>query len=221
MTKQQVLSQIGESRLIPVLRADSVDEAVAMACAIEAGGIPVLEVTMTVPGAVEVIRRLVKEKGDHMLIGAGTVLDSETARASILAGALFIVSPALNCETVRLCRRYSVPVFAGALTPSEVVSAWEAGADAVKIFPCSAMGGAKYLRALKAPFPNIEMIPTGGVSLATVRDFLDAGSFALGVGADLADRSAIHAGRPGSITENARRYVELVQSATQVSLVGT
>jgi len=221
MTKHEVLSQIGAVRLVPVLRASSADEAIAMACAIEAGGISILEVTMTVPGALEVIGRLVKEKGERILIGAGTVLDPETARACMLAGAQFIVSPALNFETVRLCRRYSVPVFPGALTPSEVVSAWEAGADAVKIFPCSAMGGAKYLRALKAPFPHIEMIPTGGVSQATARDFLDSGAFALGVGAELADCAAIRAGRSESITENARRYVELVQSATQVSLAGT
>jgi len=219
MKKQEVLEQIGRVGLVPVLRASSAEEAIAIACAIEAGGIPILEVTMTVPGALELIGHLMRATGERVLIGAGTVLDPETARACILAGARFIVSPAINFETIKLCRRYSVPVCAGALTPTEVVSAWESGADVVKVFPCSAVGGAKYLKALKAPFPHIEMIPTGGVSLDTAREFLDAGAFALGVGSDLVDASAIRAGRPECISENARRYVELVKSRVPVSLV--
>jgi len=202
-----VLEQIGRVGLVPVLRASSAEEAIAIACAIEAGGIPILEVTMTVPGALELIGHLMRATGERVLIGAGTVLDPETARACILAGARFIVSPAINF------------VCAGALTPTEVVSAWESGADVVKVFPCSAVGGAKYLKALKAPFPHIEMIPTGGVSLDTAREFLDAGAFALGVGSDLVDASAIRAGRPECISENARRYVELVKSRVPVSLV--
>lgn len=210
MHKSEVLHKIHKVGLLPVLRADSEDEAVSIAHALEAGGVTVIEVTMTVPGAVEVIGRLVRETGERILIGAGTVLDPETARACMLAGAQFIVSPSLKLATIEICRRYSVAVFPGALTPTEVVSAWEAGADAVKVFPCSAMGGAKYLKALKAPFPQIELIPTGGVSLATAHEFLEAGALALGVGGDLVDNKAIRAGKPETITENARKYLEIV-----------
>jgi len=138
------------------------------------------------------------------------VLDPETARVCMLAGAQFIVSPALNVRTIELCRRYDVAVFPGALTPTEIITAWEAGADAVKVFPCSAVGGAKYLKAIKAPLPQIELIPTGGVSLATAAEFLDAGAIALGVGGDLVDNKAIRAGKPEVITENARKYLEIV-----------
>jgi 2-dehydro-3-deoxyphosphogluconate aldolase/(4S)-4-hydroxy-2-oxoglutarate aldolase len=155
MKKADVLKRIHEIGLLPVLRANSVEEALALAKAIEAGGIAVLEVTMTVPDAIEVIHTLIRQTGNRILIGAGTVLDPETARACIMAGAEFIVSPALNLKTIEICHRYGVAVMPGALTPTEVVTAWEAGADVVKIFPCSALGGAKYLKALKAPLPHI------------------------------------------------------------------
>ena len=210
MHKSGVLQRIREVGLVPVLRADSEEEALAIAYALEAGGVTILEVTMTVPGAVNAIRRLSEEAGDRILIGAGTVLDPETARACMLAGAQFIVSPALNIKTIEICRRYNVAVFPGGLTPTEIVSAWEAGADAVKVFPCSAMGGAKYLKALKAPLPQIELIPTGGVSLATAHEFLEAGAFALGVGGDLVDNKAVRGGKPEVITENARKYLQIV-----------
>ncbi|HVJ07647.1 MAG TPA: bifunctional 4-hydroxy-2-oxoglutarate aldolase/2-dehydro-3-deoxy-phosphogluconate aldolase [Acidisarcina sp.] len=213
MTKAQVLARIHDAGLLPVLRASSSEQALALAGALEAGGITVLEITMTVPGAVEVIRRLVLEAGDRLLIGAGTVLDPETARACMLAGAEFIVSPSLNVKTIEICQRYGIAVLPGALTPTEVVTAWQAGADVVKVFPCSAVGGAKYLKALKAPLPQIELIPTGGVSLATASEFLEAGAYALGVGSDLVDAKAIQAGRPESITENARKYRTIVQQA--------
>jgi len=211
MNKSDVLRWIKEVGLLPVLRANSVEEAMALAWAIEAGGVTVLEVTMTVPGAIEVIRHLVRESSGRILIGAGTVLDPETARACMLAGAQFIVSPALNLRTIRICRRYNVAVIPGALTPTEVVRAWEAGADVVKVFPCSAVGGAKYLRALKAPLPDIELIPTGGVSLATAHEFLEAGAFALGVGGDLVEHKAIREGRPEAITQTAVKYLEIVR----------
>jgi 2-dehydro-3-deoxyphosphogluconate aldolase/(4S)-4-hydroxy-2-oxoglutarate aldolase len=211
MDKSDVLQWIKEVGLLPVLRANSVEEAMALAWAIEAGGVTVLEVTMTVPGAIEVIRHLVRESSGRILIGAGTVLDPETARACMLAGAQFIVSPALNLRTIRICRRYNVAVIPGALTPTEVVRAWEAGADVVKVFPCSAVGGAKYLRALKAPLPDIELIPTGGVSLATAHEFLEAGAFALGVGGDLVEHKAIREGRPEAITQTAVKYLEIVR----------
>ncbi len=213
MKKEDVLKRIREIGLLPVLRADSVDEALALAKAIEAGGVTVLEVTMTVPGAIEVIRQLVNETNGRILIGAGTVLDPETARACMLAGAAFIVSPSLNVKTIEICRRYSVPVMPGALTPTEVVTAWEAGADVVKVFPCSALGGARYLKALKAPLPQIEMIPTGGVSLSTAAEFLAAGAFALGVGGDLVNPQAIADGKPELITQTAREYMTIIRNA--------
>ena len=205
-----VLRTLQEAGLVPVLRADSVEGALALANAIAAGGVKVLEVTMTVPGAVEVIRRLVKDRPE-ILVGAGTVLDAETARACMLEGAQFIVSPALNLRTIEMCRRYSVAVLPGALTPTEVVTAWEAGADVVKLFPAGALGGAKYLASLKGPLPQIQMIPTGGVSLATAAEFLRAGAFALGVGSDLVDAKAMAAGQPEVVTETARKYLEIVR----------
>ena len=210
MKKEEVLSRIREIGLLPVLRAQSIDEAVALAEAIEAGGVRALEVTMTVPGALEVIRQLARETKGRILIGAGTVLDAETARACMLAGAEFIVSPALNLKTIEICRRYGVAVMPGALTPTEVVTAWEAGADVVKVFPCSSLGGASYLKALKGPLPQIELIPTGGVSLATAAEFLAAGAFALGVGGYLVNSKAIAEGKPEIVTETARKYVAII-----------
>jgi 2-dehydro-3-deoxyphosphogluconate aldolase/(4S)-4-hydroxy-2-oxoglutarate aldolase len=210
MRKEEIVAKLREIGLVPVLRAESEEQALAIASAIADGGVTVLEITMTVPGAVRVMGRLTKERPD-LLIGAGTVLDPETARICILEGAQFVVSPALNLKTIEMCQRYSIPVLPGALTPTEVVTAWQAGADVIKIFPASALGGAKYLKSLKAPLPQVEMIPTGGVSLATAREFLEAGSFALGVGADLVDTKAMAAGQPEKITASARKYLEIVR----------
>ena len=209
--REQILLQIKKVGLVPVLRAPSAEIAVAAAQAIEKGGVPVVEVTMTVPGAIDVIREMVKSSQGRVLVGAGTVLDPETARACMLVGAQFVVSPSLNVKTIEMCRRYGVPVIPGALTPTEVVAAWEAGADVVKVFPCSAVGGPKYLAALKGPLPQIDLIPTGGVSLATAADFLAAGAFALGVGGDLVDTKAIAEGKPEVVTENARKYLAIVE----------
>jgi len=211
MKKADILARIQQIGIVPVLRASSAKEALEIAKAIEAGGVPILEVTLTVPGAIHVIEQLVQHSGNRLLVGAGTVLDAETARACILAGAQFIVSPALDLPTIALCRKYSVPVLPGALTPTEIVAAWQAGADAVKVFPCSAVGGAKYLKAVKAPLPQIDLIPTGGVSLATAAEFLEFGAFALGVGGDLVNNQAIADGHPEIITENARKYLAIVQ----------
>ena len=213
MTREQILQQIKKVGLVPVLRAPSSEIAVAAAQAIEKGGVPVIEVTMTVPGAIDVIREMVKSSQGRVLVGAGTVLDPETARACMLVGAQFVVSPSLNLRTIEVCRRYGVPVIPGALTPTEVVAAWEAGADVVKVFPCSAVGGPKYLAALKGPLPQIDLIPTGGVSLATAADFLAAGAFALGVGGDLVDTKAVADGKPEIVTENARKYLAIVEQA--------
>jgi len=208
-----ITQRIKECKLVPVVRAASADEAMRAIDAIKAGGIDILEITMTVPGAVRLMEDVAGRYGDDVLVGAGTVLDPETARACILAGARFIVSPALNLETIALCRRYSIPVMPGALTPTEVITAWQAGADMVKVFPCSAMGGASYLKALKAPLPQVDLIPTGGVSLEPAADFLAAGASALGIGADLVNLNALRDGRAAEITAKARHYVEIATSA--------
>jgi 2-dehydro-3-deoxyphosphogluconate aldolase/(4S)-4-hydroxy-2-oxoglutarate aldolase len=211
MNKTAVLKRIRDTGLIPVVRAESSDQALRAVAALKAGGLDVLEVTMTVPGAIGVIQTLDREYGAETLIGAGTVLDPETAEACIHAGAQFIVSPALNEETISFCRAQDVAIFPGALTPTEVVRAWKAGADAVKVFPAGAVGGASYLKALKAPLPQIELIPTGGVSLKTAADFIRAGAMALGVGADLVDIKALREGKALLITERARQFLEIVQ----------
>ncbi|PYQ16368.1 MAG: 2-dehydro-3-deoxyphosphogluconate aldolase [Acidobacteria bacterium] len=213
MTKPEVIRRIAEVGVVPVVRAQSADEAMRVVEAIREGGVPVLEITMTVPGAIGVIEQVGRRFGADVLLGAGTVLDAETARACILAGARFVVSPALDRGTIELCRRYSVAVMPGALTPTEVMAAWTAGADVVKIFPCGAVGGASYIKSLKAPLPQVEMIPTGGVSVKTAADFIRAGSMALGVGADLVDTAAIRDGKARLVTEKAREYVRLVQEA--------
>ena len=213
MKKAEVIQQIIEIGLVPVVRASSPDEAMRVIDAIKEGGVSVLEITMTVPGAVKVMEQVSERYGSDVLVGAGTVLDPETARACILAGAKFVVSPSTNLETIALCKRYSVPVMPGALTPTEVVTAWQAGADFVKVFPCSAMGGASYIKGLKAPLPQVELIPTGGVNLKTAAEFIKAGSSALGVGADLVDVKAIRAGEASVVTERARQFLEIVREA--------
>lgn len=209
MTKSEVLQRVKDVCLVPVVRAKSAQQAIDLARAIAAGGVTVMEMTMTVPDPLVAIRTLVKENPE-LLIGAGTVIDPEMASACINEGAQFIVSPATNLDTIALCKRHSIACLPGALTPTEVLTAWNAGADVVKVFPASAMGGAKYIKSLKAPLPQINMIPTGGVSVATVAEFLDAGSFALGVGADLADAKAIEEGRPADVTAASRRYMQAI-----------
>ena len=213
MSKAAVLQTIRDIGIIPVVRAQSADEAMQAIDAIRAGGISILEITMTVPGAVGVIEEVTKRYGDDALVGAGTVLDGETARACIRAGARFVVSPALNFETISVCRGEGVVVMPGALTPTEVVQAWSAGADFVKVFPAGAVGGASYIKSLKAPLPQIDLVPTGGVSLKTAADFIKAGASALGVGADLVDLKAIREGQQQLITERAREFVKIVAEA--------
>lgn len=213
MNKHDVLATIREVGLVPVIRAESPEAAGRAIDAIRAGGVPILEITMTVPGAVGLIEEMARKYGKDAVVGAGTVLDPETARACILAGAQFVVSPSLNLETIACCRRYGVAVLPGALTPTEVVAAWQAGADMVKVFPAGALGGASYIKALKAPLPQIDLVPTGGVSLKTAADFIKAGATALGVGADLVDTQALAAGQAGEITRKAREFVELVKAA--------
>jgi 2-dehydro-3-deoxyphosphogluconate aldolase/(4S)-4-hydroxy-2-oxoglutarate aldolase len=211
--KEKVIQTIRDVGIIPVVRAQSAEEAMKAIDAIREGGISVLEITMTVPGAIGVIEEVSKRYGTDALVGAGTVLDAETARRCILAGARFIVSPAFNLETIAVCRRGGVAVMPGALTPTEVVQAWSAGADFVKVFPAGAVGGACYIKSWKAPLPQIELVPTGGVSLKTAADFIKAGASALGVGADLVDLKAIREGQTQLITERAREFVRIVRDA--------
>ena len=215
MSKTEVMQRIRDTGLVPVVRAESAGQAMRAVDAIMTGGLNVLEVTMTVPGAVRVIEQLADRYGQEALIGAGTVLDAETARVCILGGAQFIVAPSLNEETIACCRRYGVAVLPGALTPTEVVRAWTAGADAVKVFPAGALGGASYLKALKAPLPQIDLVPTGGVSLKTAADFIKAGAMALGVGADLIDLQALRENNDKVISERARQFLEIVRETRE------
>jgi 2-dehydro-3-deoxyphosphogluconate aldolase/(4S)-4-hydroxy-2-oxoglutarate aldolase len=213
MTKEQILSFIKDVGIVPVVRASSADAAMKAVEAIYNGGIRAAEITMTVPGAVRALEKTADAFGGRLVLGAGTVLDAETARACMLAGAEFFVSPSLKLETIEIVQRYSKVIMPGALTPTEVLTAWEAGADIVKVFPCGNVGGAKYIKALRAPFPHIEMIPTGGVNLETAGDFLKAGACAIAVGAELVDTKAIKEGRLDIIEEKARQYLAAVAKA--------
>jgi 2-dehydro-3-deoxyphosphogluconate aldolase/(4S)-4-hydroxy-2-oxoglutarate aldolase len=196
--------------IMPVLRARSAAEGHALVEALVAGGITVIEVTMTVQGAVELLRELKREYGDGLLLGSGTVTDAEQAATTIDAGAEFVVSPSFHPDVVAKTKELGKVSIPGALTPTEVITAWRAGADYVKIFPCSAVGGASYLKALLAPFPELRLIPTGGVTLATAADFLKAGARALGVGTDLVNPRAIEEGKAETVTATARAYLEIV-----------
>jgi len=206
----EIMHRLRELAVIPIVRTSSEGAALSIVGSIILGGINCVEITMTVPHALRAIEKVADEYGDRVLIGAGTVLDPETARNCMLAGAQFFVTPTLNVETIEMARRYSRPIFPGALTPTEILTAWEAGADAVKVFPCSALGGAKYIRAVKAPLPQVEMIPTGGVNLDTIADFLEAGSVAVGVGSELVDSHSINSGNFEIVTRRARQFLEIV-----------
>lgn len=206
-----VLSTLIGIGVVPVVRTTTAEGAIKAIEAIHRGGVHCAEVTMTVPGAIRALEKIADQFGDTIVLGAGTVLDPETARACMLAGAQFFVTPSLNVETIKIAKRYSKPIFPGALTPTEVVAAWEAGADAVKVFPASALGGPKYIKALKGPFPHIEMIPTGGVNLETTADFLLAGSAAVAVGSELIDAKTIAEGKFEVFEERARQYLDIVR----------
>jgi len=211
MDKQKVRERILEIGIVPVVRASSAEQACIAAEAVREGGIPIVEITMTVPGAVELIHELVKNCGSEVLIGAGTVVNADAARRCIDAGAEFLVSPGLNLPTVAVAAREGKLIMAGALTPTEVMAAWDGGADFIKIFPCGQVGGAKYLKALKGPFPQIPFIPTGGVNLNTAAEFLEAGSVALGIGSELVQVEALKANKPEIIVENARKFLAIVK----------
>jgi 2-dehydro-3-deoxyphosphogluconate aldolase/(4S)-4-hydroxy-2-oxoglutarate aldolase len=213
MQKQAILSSIIDIGVVPVVRTSSAESAVKAIEAIYRGGIRAAEITMTVPGAIKALERIADQFGDQIVLGAGTVLDPETARACMLAGAEFFVTPSLRLSTIEMVQRYSKIIMTGALTPTEVLTAWEAGSDGVKVFPCGAVGGAKYIKALKAPFPHIELIPTGGVNLETTADFLKAGACAVAVGAELIDAKTIQEGKYEVFEERARQFLEQVKKA--------
>lgn len=215
MTKEKVRQKILEIGIVPVVRAASGQQAIQAAEAVCAGGIPIVELTMTVPGALDVIAQLAKSMGNDVLIGAGTVLDAETAQRCLDAGAQFLVSPGTDLPTIQLAKQKNVLIVAGALTPTEVITAWKVGSDFVKIFPCGTVGGAKYIKALKAPLPQVPMVPTGGVNLETAADFLRAGSSALGIGGELISASALKSGNVKAITDFAKQYIGIVQKTRQ------
>jgi 2-dehydro-3-deoxyphosphogluconate aldolase/(4S)-4-hydroxy-2-oxoglutarate aldolase len=206
-TTSQTLARVG---LIPVLRARSAPQAHAVVQAMLAGGVTVVEVTMTVPGAVALLAELKQEYAGQLLLGSGTVTTADQAEATIEAGAEFVVSPSFHPAVIAVTKAHKKVSIPGALTPTEVITAWNEGADYVKIFPCSAMGGASYLKSLLAPFPHLKLIPTGGVTHHTAAGFLEAGARALGVGSDLVNLSAIDEGRPDVITAAARAYLKVI-----------
>jgi 2-dehydro-3-deoxyphosphogluconate aldolase/(4S)-4-hydroxy-2-oxoglutarate aldolase len=210
MTKEDLLELIRKTGVVAIMRAKSSDQLLAAADAVLAGGVNAIEVTMTTPGALEVIEQATAKYGADVIFGAGSVLDPETARAVILAGAQFVVAPTLNLKTIEVCKRYSVPVIPGAYTPTEILTAWEAGADMVKVFPASA-GGPAYIKAVKAPLPQIRLVPVGGVNLNTTADFIRAGADVVGVGGALISQKLLDDGDFDAIIERAARLREEVE----------
>ncbi|MEP6717267.1 MAG: bifunctional 4-hydroxy-2-oxoglutarate aldolase/2-dehydro-3-deoxy-phosphogluconate aldolase [Terriglobia bacterium] len=213
MTAPEILCSLTKIGIVPVVRTSSAESAIRSIEAINRGGIAAAEITMTVPGALRALEKIADQFGDRILLGAGTVLDPETARACMLAGAQFFVTPTLKLSTIEMVRRYSKVICVGALTPTEILTAWEAGADVVKIFPASAMGGPSYIKSLKGPLPHIQMIPTGGVNLETAGPFLKAGACAVAVGGELVDAKLIEAGRYDEMEARARQYLDVIAKA--------
>src|ERR1700686_3835729 len=213
MKSREILKFITDVGIVPVVRTSSAETAVQAVEAMYQGGVRAAEITMTVPGAIRALEKVADRFGDKIVLGAGTVLDPETARACMLAGAQFFVTPSLKLSTIEMVKRYSKVICPGALTPTEVVTAWDAGADIVKIFPCGNVGGPKYIKALRGPFPHIEMIPTGGVNLETAGEFLKAGACAVAVGGELVDAKTIKEGRFDIIEERAKHYLAAIRKA--------
>jgi 2-dehydro-3-deoxyphosphogluconate aldolase/(4S)-4-hydroxy-2-oxoglutarate aldolase len=211
-TRESVLEEMTRTGIVAVIRAPESSRLVQVAQALCEGGVTCIEITMTTPNALDVIRAATREAGERACVGVGTVLDPETARAAILAGAEFVVGPALNEEVIRMARRYSKPVVPGAFTPTEIVRAWEAGADVVKVFPAS-VGGPSYFRAIKSPLPHIKLSPTGGVNLDTAAEFIRAGAEFLGVGGELVTKSDLAAGNLDALRDRAAQYIRIIQEA--------
>ena len=214
MDRQEILQKLLDSKIVAIVRSPSSAELVSVARALLEGGIGAIEVTFTVPNALEVLNGIARELGEAIILGAGTVLDAETARLAILAGAQFIVAPNTSQQVIRVCRRYSKVAIPGAFTPTEIVRAWEVGADIVKVFPAE-IGGPAYIRALRAPLPQIRLMPTGGVNLQTAGDFLRAGACCLGIGSQLVEPRAIAERNFSRITELARQYVSIVRQYSE------
>jgi len=210
------LQRVLDRRIVAIIRAPTGDQLVDVAKAIYDGGIDVIEVTFTVPGAVDVLKQVNDELGDSILLGAGSVLDTETARAAMLAGAKFIVSPVVQPDVVRMCNRYGAVCMPGAFTPTEVITAWEAGADVVKVFPAS-VGGPSYLKALHGPLPQVKLMPTGGVDLETLPKFMTAGACAVGLGSSLVEKSALESGTLQRITDLSAAYVAAMSECVPAS----
>ncbi len=210
MSREQDLQRVTDCGIVAVVRFSDPGPLVEVVRALAAGGVTVAEVTFTVPNALDVIRAAKRELGNRVLLGAGTVLDSETARAALLAGAEFLVAPTVNLEVIKMCRRYDKLVMPGAFTPTEVLTAWEAGADIVKVFPADVVGPA-FFKALRGPLPQVKLMPTGGVDLDTAPEFLEAGAVCLGVGSQLVEPKAVAAGDFARITQLAKQYVEVVK----------
>ena len=220
MKKQEVAALIEKVGIVPVVRASSAEEAKFAAEAICTGGIPIVEITMTVPGAVEVIAEL-RRASPNVLVGAGTVLSKEAALRCAKAGAQFLVSPGCNAGIAAGAREMDLLLLAGALTPSELMAALDAGADYIKVFPCGNLGGPKYIKALKGPFPNVPMVPTGGVNLETAADYIKAGAAALGVGGELVQKEAIQSRNAELLSGLAREFVDLVSQARKSTAAKT
>jgi 2-dehydro-3-deoxyphosphogluconate aldolase/(4S)-4-hydroxy-2-oxoglutarate aldolase len=217
MSRDSHLRRVIDGGIIAVVRSPDGGKLVDVCRALADGGISTVEITMTVPDAVEVLRRVRSALGDRVLLGAGTVLDPETARAVLLAGAEFVVSPIVNLDVIKLCRRYGKLVMPGAFTPTEILAAWEAGADVVKVFPADPLGPA-FFRAMRGPLPQVRLMPTGGVDLATAAEYLRAGACCLGVGTQLVEPRAVAAGDFDRISELASEYVEVVRQVRAPSL---
>ncbi len=211
-TKEKAVARIREVGLIPIVRTPSSEGAFRAAEAILSGGIGIAEITMTVPDAFQVMERVAKSFGDQVLLGAGTVLDAKTCEAALSAGAEFIVTPSLELDVIEMAKRHNKACIIGALSPTEVLAAWRAGASMVKIFPCGPVGGPNYIKALKGPFPYIDYVPTGGVTLDTTPDFIRAGAAAVAVGGELVDVKALQAGKVDVIIANARKFLEAVRA---------
>ena len=215
MEKRDIFNRMMSEGLIPVIRVSSAQEAVDVADAIKEGGVTLIEITMSVPGAIDTIKELTRKYKDEIIMGAGTILDPETARAALLAGAQFIVTPTLNLDVIQLAHRYSAVVVPGAMTPTEILTAWNAGADMVKVFPAAQLGGPEYLKAIRGPLPQILLVPTGGVNLQNAGAFIKAGATALGVGGELVDKKAVKEKKFNVITENTRAFLKAIKEARQ------
>lgn len=213
MEKREVFNRMVSEGLIPVIRVSSAGEAIDVAHAIKEGGVTLIEITMSVPGAIDAIKELTKKYRDDIIMGAGTILDPETGRAALLAGAQFIVTPVLNLDLIQLAHRYSAVIVPGAMTPTEILTAWNAGADMVKVFPAAQLGGPEYIKALRGPLPQILYVPTGGVNLQNAGAFIKAGSTALGVGGELVDKKAVKEKKFNIITENTRAFLKAIREA--------